>query len=180
MRVIAGRHKGVKLNDFNLASTKPTLDRVKEAIFSIIQTKLDGAVVLDLFAGTGALGIEAVSRGADKVTFVDNNKDAIKICKQNLEKINEKASVFYSDALKFLKEQSLLNEKYDIILIDAPFDTNSGEQAVELIVENELLNIGGVIVFERKNTDKFNFENAGYMVKCKHYGIVEVVIIEKI
>ena len=103
MRVIAGTYRGKILKEFSLSSTKPTLDRVKESLFSSIQFDVIGARVLDLFAGTGALGIEAISRGAKYVDFVDTNTDAINIINQNLQGIKGEYNVTKSDYLQFLQ-----------------------------------------------------------------------------
>ena len=116
MRVISGKARGTKLSSIESLSTRPTLDRVKESLFNIIQNNLRDAVVLDLFAGSGQLGIEALSRGADKAYLCDINRDAVKMIKQNLEKtkLKDKAVVINEDYKKALRTLNT-NEKFDII-----------------------------------------------------------------
>ena len=172
MRIIGGKAKGTKLytlegNDI----TRPTLDRVKESIFNLIQFDVQGAVVLDLFAGTGALGIEAVSRGAEKVFFVDENKQAIKIVKENLQGMNENVEVINTDAFNFLKNTK---QKFDIVLIDPPFKTDLGTCAIEYIITNNLLKENGIIIFETAEEKEFNFEYENFKIDRRKYGTVAV------
>ena len=179
MRVIAGTYRGKILKEFSLSSTKPTLDRVKESLFSSIQFDLIGASVLDLFAGTGALGIEALSRGAKHVDFVDANIDAIKIIKQNLQGIKGEYNVTKSDYLQFLSNTKSQQNKYDIVLLDPPFDTDYANKAIDYIIDNNLLNDGGIIMYEKLYTTPFEFNAKGYTFKQKKYGTVGVVKIVK-
>ena len=133
MRVIAGKYRGKKLKEFELLSTRPTLDRVKEAMFSLIQFDIASNVVLDLFSGTGALGLEAISRGAKKTYLVDNNKQAIALIKENLKKVTEDYEIVFSDALAFLKSTK---QKFDLVLLDPPFNSNLGTKAIDYILTN--------------------------------------------
>lgn len=179
MRVIAGKYRGKKLKEFSLSSTKPTLDRVKESLFSSIQFDLVDADVLDLFSGTGALGIESLSRGAKSVDFVDSNNEAIKIIKQNLEGIDGQFTVTKSDYLEFLSETKTKGKKYNIVLLDPPFATDFGEKAIDYIVSNDLLNEGGIIMYEKAYTTPFNFDVEGCTCVQKKYGTVGVVKIKR-
>ena len=179
MRVIAGKYRGKILKEFDLSSTKPTLDRVKESIFSSIQFDIIDAKVLDLFSGTGALGIECLSRGASCVDFVDSNIDAIKIIKQNLQGIDGVYSVNHSDYLKFLTNAKSNNKKYDIVLLDPPFATNYGANAINYILINNLLSDRGVIIYEKAYDTPFDLSIEGYEFKQKKYGSVGVVKIIK-
>ena len=117
MRIISGKYRGKKLKEFELDSTRPTTDRVKESIFNLIQFEVVDAVVLDLFSGTGALGVEAISRGAKKTYLVDSNKQAISIIKENLKNMTEDFVVENKDYLEFL---STTKEKFDVVLLDPP------------------------------------------------------------
>lgn len=180
MRVIAGKYRGKKLHEFSLSSTKPTLDRVKESLFSSIQFDLIDAEVLDLFAGTGALGVECISRGAKYVDFVDTNIDAIKIIKQNLQGIDGSFAVTKSDYLQFLLDAKSNGKKYDIILLDPPFATDYGEKAIEYIVANDLLTNNGIIMYEKAYTTPFELNVEGYTYTQKKYGTVGVVKIIKV
>ena len=179
MRVIAGKYRGKKLKEFSLSSTKPTLDRVKESIFSSIQFDLIDASVLDLFSGTGALGIESLSRGAQSVDFVDVNIEAITIIKQNLQGIEGEYSVAKSDYLTFLNNAKLDGKKYDIVLLDPPFATDYGEKAIKYIIDNDLLNDNGIIMYEKANATPFELNKDGFSITHKKYGTVAVVKIVK-
>lgn len=177
MRVVAGKYRAKKLQEFNLGSTRPTLDRVKEAIFSSIQFDLIGATVLDLFAGTGALGIEAISRGAKLTYFVDNEKKAIDIIKSNLKGITEDYKVCLCDYISFLKDNK--NLKFNVVLLDAPFNTDYAENAIEFIINNNMIEEGGVIVFEKDFTKSYDKTFEGYKRIDKKYGTVGVVFFRK-
>lgn len=153
MRIISGTARGTKLYTLEGIRTRPTLDRVKEPLFSIIQNKIHGAIVLDLFAGSGALGIETLSRGANNCTFCDSTKDAIKIVQMNLEKtkLKSKSKVLEMDYSKCLKKSKEENMKYDIVFIDPPYDSNLIYLAVKEIMELELLTKDGIIIAETDN-----------------------------
>ena len=148
MRVITGKARGVQLKTPEGMLTRPTADRVKEALFSIINFDLPGSVVLDLFAGTGQLGIEALSRGAKSAVFVDAREDACKIERENLRrtKLDSQAKVVRSDYLDFLRRSK---EKFDIILLDPPYAEVFLETALKTIAEIDILQSGGIIITER-------------------------------
>jgi 16S rRNA (guanine966-N2)-methyltransferase len=121
MRVIAGTYGGRTLKAPRGASTRPTSDRVREALFSILGARTQGAKVLDLFAGSGALGLEALSRGAETVTFVDDDRVAIQAIKANLQALQANAQVRQTDALRFLGAASAGGAQYDLIFLDPPY-----------------------------------------------------------
>lgn len=148
MRVITGSARGAKLRTLDGLATRPTSDRVKEAIFNIIQFDIEGRRVLDLFGGSGQLAIEALSRGAAYAVVVDQNPKATAIIKENLKKtkLDQKASVFQSDYLQFL---STTRERFDIIFLDPPYAENFIENALRKISEIDILTEGGIIVCER-------------------------------
>ena len=151
MRVISGKARGTKLNSIESLSTRPTLDRVKESLFNIIQNDIKDANVLDLFAGSGALGIECLSRGAKHAVFCDNNHESINMIKQNLEKTHlvDDASVYNKNYEACLKT---LNEKFDIIFLDPPYKLDIAVDALKIILDRNLLNTNGLVVIE---TDEF-------------------------
>ena len=177
MRVVAGKYRAKKLNEFSLGSTRPTLDRVKEAIFSSIQFDLMGATVLDLFSGTGALGIEAISRGAKLTYFVDNERKAIEIIKSNLKGISEEYKVCFFDYMNFLKEN--VNLKFNVVLLDAPFKTDYAENAIDFLINNDMIEQNGVIVFEKDYNKEYTKTFNGYKRTDKKYGTVGVVFFRK-
>ena len=148
MRVIAGKVRGLTLKTLEGESTRPTRDMVREALFSILINKLPDCTFLDLFAGSGAIGIEALSRGASKAYFCDNNKDAVEIIKANLEKARmiDDSIVFKGDYQLFIKE--LAGKKFDIIFVDPPYNKGLGISAIEMISKENLLADEGIIVFE--------------------------------
>ena len=121
MRVIAGTYRGRTLKAPPGDATRPTSDRVREALFSILTTQTPGARVLDLFAGSGALGLEALSRGADSVTFVDDAQPAIKAIHANLQALSATATVKRNDALRFLSAASSSGAQYDLVFLDPPY-----------------------------------------------------------
>ena len=145
MRVIAGTAKGTKLNSIDDISTRPTLDRVKEPLFSIIQNNIVESNVLDLFAGSGALGIESLSRGAKHCTFCDKSYKSIQMLKENIQKVRmqEKSTILNIDYKKCLDEQK---EKFDIIFIDPPYKMDIAIDSVKRIIELELLAKDGIII----------------------------------
>ncbi len=148
MRVISGTAKGTVLKTPDGLSTRPTTDRVKEAMFSIIQFDLPGAAVLDLFGGTGQLGIEALSRGAKSAVFVDAADSACKLIKDNLRKtkMDSCSRVIRSDYLSFLRN---CKDQFDIILLDPPYIEVFLENSLNLITEIDILQTNGIIVTER-------------------------------
>ena len=148
MRVITGSARGAKLRTLEGLSTRPTSDRVKEAIFNIIQFDIEGRRVLDLFGGSGQLAIEALSRGAAYAVLVDQNPQAVSVIKENLKKtkLDQKASVFQSDYLRFL---STTRDRFDIIFLDPPYAENFIENALRKISEIDILTEGGIIVCKR-------------------------------
>ena len=148
MRVITGKAKGVVLKTPDGMNTRPTSDRVKEALFSAINFDIPGMDVLDLFGGTGQLGIEALSRGANKAVFVDAGEDACKLIRENLRrtKLESQARVVRSDYLSFLKT---CREKFGIIFLDPPYAEVFLENALNFIAEIDILQSGGIIVAER-------------------------------
>ena len=148
MRVITGKARGIQLKTPDGMATRPTSDRVKEALFSIIQFDIPSARVLDLFGGTGQLGIEALSRGAKQATFVDAREEACKLIRTNLErtKLSELGRVIRSDYMVFLRG---CKECYDIILLDPPYAEIYLENSLKIITEIDILQSGGIIVTER-------------------------------
>lgn len=170
MRVISGKYKGKNILGFNIDGTRPTMDRVKESMFASIQSYIKDAIVLDLFAGSGNLGIEALSNGASKCYFVDHNKIAINTINKNLSGI-ENGIVLkndYKEALKYFKDN---NVKFDLILLDPPYNDNLLNNSIKLIEEYDLLN--GILVCEVENYEIVtNYE----LLKEKKYGSKEVKI----
>ena len=179
MRVISGTARGTKLNSLEGIATRPTLDRVKEALFSKLQFDLLDSVVLDLFAGSGALGIEALSRGASKTVFCDESSKAIKIIKENVEKtyFKEKAIIINKDYKKCLET---LNEQFDIIFLDPPYKSSFAIEATKMIVDLNLLSKDGIIVIEtdeeiEKEINKIDIN----LYDIRKYGRVKLMFLNR-
>ncbi|MBQ2938317.1 MAG: 16S rRNA (guanine(966)-N(2))-methyltransferase RsmD [Clostridia bacterium] len=154
MRIISGTARGTKLYTLEGKATRPTLDRVKESLFNIIQNEIVDSVFLDLFSGSGAVGLEAASRGARKVILCDKSKDAIKIINKNIEKthLKEKVELYNLDYELLLN--SKIKEKIDIIYIDPPYDSDFAIKAVDIIVKKELFNENSTIILETDEEEK--------------------------
>ena len=169
MRIIAGRAGGLKLKSLKGRDVRPTLDRVKESMFNIIAFYLPGAEVLDLFAGFGSLGIEALSRGAERADFVEINSSHLKIIEENLIKAGllEQAELFNQDVYLYLKNCS---QQYDLIFMDPPYEKQMTAEAVKLIVDNNLLKENGLIVSEKSAAEKSEQFNGLSIIKDKSYG----------
>lgn len=148
MRIIGGKAKGTKLYTLEGKNTRPTLDRVRESLFNILQFKLQDSVFLDLFSGSGACGIEAVSRGAKQAVLCDHSKQAIEIIKKNIEKTHTKEQIklYQMDFKELLKKK--ITEKLDIVFIDPPYQTDFAYEAVKIILEKDLITEESIIVIE--------------------------------
>lgn len=172
MRIISGKYKGKTIQGFNIDGTRPTMDRVKESIFSIVQNYLKDSIVLDLFAGSGNLGIEALSNGSKLCYFVDNNKIAIETINKNLLKVDGGIVLKYDyiEALKYFKNNNI---RFDIILLDPPYKDNLINKSLEKIYEYNLLNENGIIVCEYEQDNIVcNYK----LLKEKRYGRKKVDI----
>ena len=147
MRVITGTARGRRLKELSGMETRPTTDRVKEGLFNIIQFDIEGRRVLDLFGGTGQLGIECLSRGADRAVFVDQRKDAAALIRDNLRttELADRGQVVQGDSLAYL---SSCREKFHLIFLDPPYASELLEQALKTIVRFDILSGNGIIVCE--------------------------------
>ena len=148
MRIISGKARGTKLYTLDGTATRPTLDRVKESLFNIIQNDIEDSTVLDLFSGSGAIGLEFLSRGAKRAVLCDSSKDAIKIIKQNVQKTHfeEKVEIYNMEFTKLVER--LQNQKFDIIYIDPPYATDFIKISLEKIIEYKLVNENTKIIVE--------------------------------
>lgn len=181
MKIISGKYKGRMLEGFDLKGTRPTMDRVKESLFAMIQNNILDSIVLDLFSGSGNLGIEALSEGAKFSYFVDVNKQACKTIKNNLEKIGDSNyKVIETDYLKALDYFYNEKIKFDIIFLDPPYNTDYVKKSLEKIEEYNLLDDKGIIVCESNNLEKIIIPNFCQLKKEKKYGDKFIVLLEKI
>ena len=178
MKVISGKFKGRTIEGFDIDGTRPTMDRVKESLFATIQNYIDDSIVLDLFSGSGNLGIEALSEGAKEITLVDSNYKAIKTINKNLNNIGITANVLnmdYKKALEYLKDK-----EFDIIFLDPPYNSNYIEESIKLITKYDLVSDNGIIVCESDSIDRIIYDNNYECIKDKKYGDKYVVILKKI
>lgn len=148
MRIISGQARGTKLYTLEGIATRPTLDRVKESLFNIIQKDIQDAKILDLFSGCGAIGIELLSRGAKRAVLCDNSKDAINIIKKNVQKTHFEniAEIYNCDFKNLIKK--LENQKFDIIYIDPPYATDYIKESIENIIKYNLVDENTLIIIE--------------------------------
>ncbi len=172
LRIISGKYKGKVIKEYNIVGTRPTMDRIKESVFGMIQSYLEGSICLDLFCGSGSLGIEALSNGGKECYFVDKNRKVTEILKNNTKDI-ENVYIINKDYQSFLKNTNI---KFDIIFLDPPYDLFLINSAIKLIEENDLLNNNGLIICEYT---KENIKSSYEVFKEKKYGDKYIKIYRK-
>lgn len=178
LRVISGSARGLKLESLDGLSTRPTLDRVKEAIFSMLFDKTADASVLDLFAGSGAMGIEALSRGAAECVFVDNARDAAAVVGRNLAKarFEARADVRMCAFDSFLK---MNDKKFDLVFLDPPYRSDYLKKSLSLLHDRHLLSDGAVVVAEYDKSIPPDIPAGFEVIRRRSYGRVSVNILEE-
>lgn len=180
MRVISGEKRGLKLYSLEGETTRPTLDRVKESLFNILDSKgVNYEYVLDLFSGSGALGIETLSRGATKVIFCDKSKLAIDIIKKNIDKAKyyDKSDILNEDYIVSLEKLYNKQKKFDLIFLDPPYNKGMGIKAIELISNYMLLNDNGIIILETNEEECIPKKIGIYeIIDERKYGKVRVYL----
>ncbi|MBO5556945.1 MAG: 16S rRNA (guanine(966)-N(2))-methyltransferase RsmD [Oscillospiraceae bacterium] len=176
MRVITGTARGRKLKTPAGQDIRPTTDNVKEAVFNIIQFDIEGRRVLDLFAGTGQLGIECLSRGAREAVFLDQSRDAVRIVKENLKTCGMSAPVLQKDALAYLRQGG----HFDLIFVDPPYDADLYEPVLETIHTVDNLSDGGIIICEARADRPLPDMEAPYRKAREYrYGKVKICVYKK-
>lgn len=176
MRVITGSARGRRLKTPENDAIRPTTDTVKEALFNILQFDIEGRRVLDLFAGTGQLGIECLSRGAASVVFVDREREAIRIVKENLKACGLSAPVLQEDALRFLER----GQTFDLIFVDPPYDSQLYRPVLETINSVDILSDGGIIICETRRENDLPEMIAPYHKGREYcYGKVKLCLYKK-
>ncbi len=182
MRIIGGKARGTKLYTLEGDNTRPTLDRVKESLFNIIQRDIPESIFLDLFSGSGAIGLEAVSRGAKKAILCDKSKEAINIIKKNIEKthLENQIELYQLPFEKLLNDK--IEEKIDIIYIDPPYKTDFVYNAIKIILDKNLIKEDSIIIIETdeeeriiKQIEKLNIE----IVNQRKYGRAHLIFVKK-
>lgn len=173
MRVIAGSARRIQLVTAKGLNTRPTTDRIKETLFNMIQDNLLDARFLDIFSGSGAIGIEAISRGANEAVFVESDKNALEAISTNLAKtgFSEQAVVLSMDYIGALKLLAAREETFDIIFMDPPYNQNYEKKVLEQLVASKIISDETIIIFEASlQTDISYVENLGYQIyKIKEY-----------
>lgn len=177
MRIISGKFRGTTIPSPKEEIVRPTLDRVKENLFNILQFKVDDSICLDLFCGSGAFGLECLSRNAQSVDFVDINKNNITALKKFLEKLNAKNYCLHNcDYFDALKKFSFEKKAFDIIFLDPPFESNFAQVAIQKIFKFNLLSKDGIIIWE--HDDKVKNEYSSKVYDTRNYGRIIIDFIE--
>ena len=179
MRVVGGIAKGRRLKALKGLNIRPTSDKVKESIFNILGDKIIDAIFLDLCAGTGGIGIEALSRGAKETLFVENNQRAVKLIKENLSlcKLENNSKVVCDDAVRFLEDS---DKRFDIIFFDPPYKSDLFEKAMIVFDRKELLNNNGILIIEHNSKTTLPEEtNSLILLKKYKYGDTTLSLYKK-
>lgn len=180
MRIISGKARGIKLHMIEGLETRPTTDRIKENIFNLINFEIANSVVIDLFSGSGSLGLECASRGAKSVTLVDNSRRCDEIINKNISitKLSTTTKFVLSDAMSYIRRVE--NSSVDIILMDPPYMKDFINPIIEKIVTSEILKEDGLIVIEHDIKDEIKFdEDYLELHKFKKYGKSGVTILRR-
>ncbi|MGJ9381296.1 16S rRNA (guanine(966)-N(2))-methyltransferase RsmD [Salipaludibacillus sp. CF4.18] len=183
MRVISGNRKGLKLKSVPGQSTRPTSDKVKESIFNMIGPYFDGGIMLDLYAGSGAIGLESLSRGMEKAIFVDRDKKAIETIYRNIEqaKAEKESEVFRAEAKRALKAIHKNNRKFDFIFLDPPYAKEQLHMDLAFIDTNNLVQVNGFIVIEHSVQVVMEENLVSFKkVKDEKYGDTNITIFQNI
>ena len=181
MKIVSGKYKGRNILGFDIKGTRPTQDRVKENLFNIINFNIKNKTILDLFAGSGNLGLEALSREAKYCYFNDNNRKAIDIINKNITNMNigncKVLNLDYKKALNYFKDNNI---KLDIIFLDPPYETSYLKEAIIIANELDILNNNALIICESNDINKIIYSDDFKEVQSKKYGDKCIVIIKKI
>lgn len=179
MRIISGKYKGKKIDGYNIIGTRPTMDRVKESLFGIIQNKIRDSICLDLFAGSGSLGLEAISNGSKHCYFVDNNNVAINTLRKNVKDLKEEnCSLIYNDYKRALQEFAQKGIKFDIIFLDPPYKLNLVNECLRSVKNLDLIKKDGIIICEYENENLC--DDYFPLIKEKKYGTTYIKIYKNI
>jgi 16S rRNA (guanine966-N2)-methyltransferase len=170
MRIISGSQKGHRISPGKKARMRPTSDKARECVFNVLREEVSGKRVLDLFAGAGGLGLEALSRGAQSVTFVDASSQSINVLKKNLEtlKLKDRSTIIKIDGLKALKK---LPQSFNLIFADPPYGKGYAQQIVNSLIPSHVLEDGGIFVLEHHKKETFSCtEDKLFILKQKRFG----------
>ncbi len=168
MRIIAGKHKGKKLKEFKGQEIRPTSDRAKEALFSILASKIIDCSFLDLCSGSGSVGIESYSRGASSVTFVDQSVKSLSLTKENALSVGLLGDFVLSDAINFIYKTS---QKFDVVFFDPPYAYAKIKDVLQAVKTAKILNDGGIFIYERKADAPVEIVSGFELYDSRKYGI---------
>lgn len=181
MKVISGIYKGRKLRGFNIEGTRPTMDRVKESLFASISGYIVNANILDLFCGSGALGIEALSNGGKWCDFCDSNKKVIRVVSDNINNLSIKnCDIYKMDYRDMLRKIVLMGSKYDIVFLDPPYNLRVINDIICIINKENILNDNGLIVIEHSGNYEYIDYDGLVVIKDKKYGDKFITILQKV
>ena len=183
MRIISGELKGANIFLPKNKNTRPLKDMVRESIFNLlihsnkISFDINKSKVLDLFSGTGSFGLECLSRKAEKVFFIEKEKDAIRILKKNIKKLGleNKIKIFTDDVFKIIKENNLVNSKFNLIFCDPPFRNSNIKVLFDLLLENKILKKDGIIILHRNKNFKEELPDYFKIIDERSYGVSKIV-----
>lgn len=181
MRIISGKARGTKLYTLEGDNTRPTLDRVKESIFNIIQPDIQNSIFLDLFSGCGAMGLEAVSRGAKKAILCDKSKDAVNIIKKNIEKTRFSNNTVVLNMDFKLALENEIKEKIDIVYLDPPYKTDFIYKSIEIMLKKSIINENTKIIIETDDKERVLKEIENLNIKVideRKYGRAQVIFLK--
>ncbi len=182
MRIIGGKFRGRKIQDPHLKTTRPTKDRIREAVFNIIAAELPDARVLDLFAGSGAYGLEALSRGAKEAVFAEKNPSCADTIKKNIQllKLDDCAEVLIGDAFAAIKSFGEKKEKFDLVFSDPPYDAGMTKKVLLKIYQYDILNPTGLLILEHSRAEDIaGVETGVSIIKQRTYGDICISIFMK-
>ena len=183
MRIISGQYKGRKISLPNDNKTRPLKDMVKESIFNVIEhsnkinLSIKNSIILDLFSGSGSFGLEAISRGAANVVFVENYSNVMQVLKKNINLLNcnKKCKLLNTDCFKYFVSSEKLNENYDIIFLDPPYKEKKINLLIEKILEKKILKKNGLIIIHRHKKDDIDLTNKLRIIDTRFYGISKII-----
>ena len=180
MRIITGKARGVKLRTLEGEATRPTAERTKEAVYSMLQFGIEGRVVLDAFAGSGQMGLEALSRGAERAVLVDKSKDAVDIIRKNVEltRMKESAAVVCADITDYLKRMAG-RECYDIVFLDPPYKSDMLKKTLGCLISYNMLKESSLVVCESgEPLELSELEEHLQIIKSARYGIAHITLLK--
>lgn len=183
MRIISGKARGKKLKAPKNNDIRPTLDRVKESLFNIISPVIRDSVFLDLFCGSGAIGLEALSRGANMVYFIDNNDESLKLAKENIKSCSfdeDNYTINKTDALSFISKSSSDNIKFDVIYMDPPYGFKKLDILLQEISRSDIMNPGSLLIAETDKNDEVPGHIEGLeLIDQRIYSITKLTFYER-